>query len=599
MSFLGIVGAAVGGFFGGPAGAALGATLGGGIDSQNAISSASKTQAAAADNAAQLSYRTAQEQMDLQRGNIANITSLAKGLQGDNLYAAQQQYVQNVNSANAALNEQRGIQTAANMQQLNAVEQNRLQNWQAYRQAANTAAGLQEGALRSVTNNLGQVASENIGALTNTANQNTLLQKNLLDTATGLQTGATTQNNAAIAANAAQNIGLQQNIAGSNTALQQQALLSNAALQGGWYDNGQQALARLNAGLQQGGEFTKAFDFSTLDPSYQWRLQQGQKAMEASAAARGIQFSGGNLASLNNYAQNAASQEYQNAFNRYQTQQNAAYDKVLQASNQGLSVGQNLGTAASNYATNVGAINTGYGANVGQFSTNATNAIAQNTANLATNLTGYQQGYATNVGNINQNFASMTNEQRAALASGLNTAQTSYAANAANIAASAAQNEANTNTAYANAASQLYGNYANNMNQLQQSNLAANIAAQNTLGTATQQTNQNVVSLIGNAQSSGTNNISNIATNAANAVNNLNLSGANAIAGGQIAGQNAMNNMIAGGLTAYGNYLTQQQNQQQAINTYVPTTNYSSGANYSLSGALPNVGGTSYSLTGR
>lgn len=58
------------------------------------------------------------------------------------------------------------------------------------------------------------------------------------------------------------------------------------------------------------------FQFSQDDPSYQFRLQEGQKALERSAAARGILQTGGTAKALARYGQDAASQEYQSAFNR-------------------------------------------------------------------------------------------------------------------------------------------------------------------------------------------------------------------------------------------------------------------------------------------
>lgn len=57
------------------------------------------------------------------------------------------------------------------------------------------------------------------------------------------------------------------------------------------------------------------FDPST-DPGYQFRLQQGVDALEGSAAASGGLFSGQTGKDITGYAQNLASQEYQNAFNR-------------------------------------------------------------------------------------------------------------------------------------------------------------------------------------------------------------------------------------------------------------------------------------------
>jgi hypothetical protein len=59
-----------------------------------------------------------------------------------------------------------------------------------------------------------------------------------------------------------------------------------------------------------------AFQFSEDDPSYQFRLGEGQKALERSAAARGTLLGGGTLKALTNYGQKAASQEYQSAYDR-------------------------------------------------------------------------------------------------------------------------------------------------------------------------------------------------------------------------------------------------------------------------------------------
>lgn len=52
------------------------------------------------------------------------------------------------------------------------------------------------------------------------------------------------------------------------------------------------------------------------DPAYQFRLNQGLQAMQRSAAARGTLQTGGTLKDLMDYGQAAASQEYDNAYNR-------------------------------------------------------------------------------------------------------------------------------------------------------------------------------------------------------------------------------------------------------------------------------------------
>jgi len=67
------------------------------------------------------------------------------------------------------------------------------------------------------------------------------------------------------------------------------------------------------------------------DPSYQFRLDQGRGALEASAAARGVTRSGGNLQGILEYGQNFASQEYGNIYNRalqdYDRKFRAAYEE--------------------------------------------------------------------------------------------------------------------------------------------------------------------------------------------------------------------------------------------------------------------------------
>ena len=63
-------------------------------------------------------------------------------------------------------------------------------------------------------------------------------------------------------------------------------------------------------------EFTPEM-FKT-DPGYAFRMSEGMKALERSAAARGNLLSGATLKGAQRYGQDLASQEFQNAFNRYQ-----------------------------------------------------------------------------------------------------------------------------------------------------------------------------------------------------------------------------------------------------------------------------------------
>jgi len=55
---------------------------------------------------------------------------------------------------------------------------------------------------------------------------------------------------------------------------------------------------------------------TTTDPSYLFRVKQGQDALERSASARGVLRTSGTLKDILDYGQEAASQEYGNIFNR-------------------------------------------------------------------------------------------------------------------------------------------------------------------------------------------------------------------------------------------------------------------------------------------
>jgi hypothetical protein len=118
------------------------------------------------------------------------------------------------------------------------------------------------------------------------------------------------------------------------------------------------------------------FDPSNLsmDPGYAFRMAEGQKAIERSAAARGIGQTGGTLKALTRYGQDAASQEYQNAFGRALS-----------------TFGANQSARQQQLGTLTGLVNTGYGAS-GQMGTNLTGA-ARFGADLTTNAAGQAGGW--------------------------------------------------------------------------------------------------------------------------------------------------------------------------------------------------------------
>ena len=69
------------------------------------------------------------------------------------------------------------------------------------------------------------------------------------------------------------------------------------------------------------GKYAKDFSMADYeaDPGYAFRLKEGLKALDAQAASRGGMISGAALKAAGRYGQDYASNEYSNAFNRYQT----------------------------------------------------------------------------------------------------------------------------------------------------------------------------------------------------------------------------------------------------------------------------------------
>lgn len=68
------------------------------------------------------------------------------------------------------------------------------------------------------------------------------------------------------------------------------------------------------------GKYARDFSMEDYkaDPGYQFRLKEGLKDLDRKMAMRGGSLSGNAVRAGQEYAQNMASQEYQNAFNRYQ-----------------------------------------------------------------------------------------------------------------------------------------------------------------------------------------------------------------------------------------------------------------------------------------
>ena len=90
------------------------------------------------------------------------------------------------------------------------------------------------------------------------------------------------------------------------------------------------------------------------DPGYAFRLSEGQKALDRSAAARGGLLSGSALKAATRYGQDMGSQEYTNAFNRYQTERAARLAPLQSLAGLGQTTAQQIGQQGMQTGANVG-----------------------------------------------------------------------------------------------------------------------------------------------------------------------------------------------------------------------------------------------------
>lgn len=73
------------------------------------------------------------------------------------------------------------------------------------------------------------------------------------------------------------------------------------------------------------------------DPGYAFRMREGLKALDRTAAARGGLLGGNQLRGITQFGQDLASQEYTNAFNRYQSERAARLNPLQSLAGMGQS----------------------------------------------------------------------------------------------------------------------------------------------------------------------------------------------------------------------------------------------------------------------
>ena len=153
-----------------------------------------------------------------------------------------------------------------------------------------------------------------------------------------------------------------------------------------WMQAGQTALNALTPLATNYTPFS--YNSMTADPGYQFRLQQGQEALGHQNAARGGAVSGTSLKAMQDYAQNSASNEYNNAFNRYQTERNAQLNPLQSLAGVGQTTAAQLGQSGAANANAMGNYMTGGAAAQAAGQVGTANAL---TSGLGTYLN-YNQG---------------------------------------------------------------------------------------------------------------------------------------------------------------------------------------------------------------
>ncbi len=166
---------------------------------------------------------------------------------------------------------------------------------------------------------------------------------------------------------------LQRESARESLDLQRRMYEEGVARQQPYYQAGVNALAQLTG---RTGTMPAAFQYRpeqlTTDPGYGFRLQEGLKALERSAAARGGLLGGATGKALTRYGQEMASQEYGNAYNRSLTEYNALrareaeeFNRLSGIAGTGGTTAQQINAAGQQYGTQAGNMMTGLATNLG------------------------------------------------------------------------------------------------------------------------------------------------------------------------------------------------------------------------------------------
>lgn len=164
-----------------------------------------------------------------------------------------------------------------------------------------------------------------------------------------------------------------------------------------WRKAGETALGQLSTGLKAGGEFNRNFQVSDFqkDPGYAFRQSEGLKAIDNSAAARGSSLSGATLKALTKYGQDFASNEFNNAYNRWNNDTSNRFNRIAGVAGVGQQAVNQVGAYGQQTASNIAQGNMNTANNVASNTIQAGNARASGYIGTANAINGGINNYLT------------------------------------------------------------------------------------------------------------------------------------------------------------------------------------------------------------
>jgi hypothetical protein len=150
-----------------------------------------------------------------------------------------------------------------------------------------------------------------------------------------------------------------------------------------WRQAGMAALTGL-----QDDDYMRDFTMNDFqaDPGYEFRMAEGMKAIERSAAAKGGLGSGATLKALTRFSQGTASDEFNNAYNRFNADRDRRFNRLSSLAGVGQTANSQVAQAGQNYANAYGQNVIGAG--------NAQAAAIMAPGNNMRQLAGMAGGYA-------------------------------------------------------------------------------------------------------------------------------------------------------------------------------------------------------------